>query len=120
MATKKTGKKDAPKRSKKKTTSPKAAPKRGGKSASGGGRAASLDYANGPTPLPPPPGDTDPPIIIQGGSVKISSSVFLTASMSGGRYIYETSAVTIGKIKTRGKKDQEDDTDGGKFTIQLF
>ena len=75
-----------------------------------------------PTPTPPAPIDADPPIIISGGSVKIASSVFLDVSYNAAtsRFIYSTSTIKIGKIKTKGKKDQEDDSDGGKFTIELF
>ena len=80
-----------------------------------------------PAPAPPPPveegdGDADPPIIISGGSVRIASKYFfdVTYDYSSQRFIYETKDIRVGKIKTRGKKDQEDDSDQGKFNIELY
>lgn len=75
------------------------------------------------TPPPPPPDEeADPPIIIGGGSVTITSKYFLDASYDSrtGLYTYSTGAVKVGKIKTKGKKDEEDESDNGKFTIELF
>lgn len=77
-----------------------------------------------PRPTPPAPdGDADPPIIISGGSVKIASKYFLDVSYDNGtqRFIYETKAIKIVKMKMKGKKgNQDDDSDNGKFTIELF
>ena len=65
--------------------------------------------------------DNDPPIIVSGGSVKITSKVFLSVSYDerAKRYIYYTDAVKVAKIKTKGKHEQEDETDGGLFNIEL-
>ncbi len=67
-------------------------------------------------------GDADPPIIISGGSVTIESTVFLSSSYDPvkKKFIYEAKDIKIGKINTKGKKDQDDDSDNGKFTIKLF
>lgn len=80
-----------------------------------------------PTPTPPAPveegdGDADPPIIISGGSVRIASKYFfdVTYDYKAQRFIYETKDIRVGKIKTKGKKDQEDDSDKGKFNIELY
>ena len=94
-----------------------------GKQPSGGGtkppRPAPLPKL-GPAPLENG-GDADPPIIISGGSVTIKSAVFLTSSYDPveKKYIYR-SDVKIGKIHTKGKKDQTDDSNNGAFTIKLF
>ena len=91
------------------------------------GKRSYGDDAALPAPTPPAPveegeGDSDPPIIISGGSVTIESAVFLSTSYDPAkkRFIYETKAVKIGKMKTKGKKDQDDDSDNGEFTIKLF
>jgi len=78
-----------------------------------------------PAPGPPPPvenGDSDPPIIISGGSVTIESTVFLSVSFDAAKqkYIYENKDLKVGKMKMKGKKAQEDDSDNGKLTIELF
>jgi hypothetical protein len=66
------------------------------------------------------PADSDPPIIVSGGnSVTITSKVKLTESYDGKLYTYYTSEVTVKKIKTRGKKEQDDESDNGKFRIEL-
>ena len=69
------------------------------------------------------PAESDPPIIVSGGSVTISSKVFLSVSYDERtrRYIYYTDAVKIKKFKAKGNKPPvEEDTDDGKFTIDLF
>lgn len=82
-----------------------------------------------PPPRPKPPtvvgglnGDSDPPIIISGGSVTIESAVFLSVSFDATKqkYIYENKDLKIGKMSMKGKKDQDDDSDNGKLTIKLF
>lgn len=69
-----------------------------------------------------PGGEADPPIIVQGGSITISSRVFLNVSYDARtrRYIYQSDEIRIGRIRTRGKKDQEDESNSGDFRIELF
>ncbi|MCA1616542.1 MAG: hypothetical protein LC800_21100 [Acidobacteria bacterium] len=66
--------------------------------------------------------DNDPPIIVQGGSVTIESTVFLSVSYDATKkkYIYATKDIKIGRMRMRGKRgDQDDDSDNGKFKIEL-
>ena len=67
-----------------------------------------------------PPGESDPPIIVSGGSVTIYSKVFLSVRQEAdGTYVYETDKIKVKRIKTRGKKEQEDESNNGKFRIEL-
>lgn len=97
---------------------------RDAKDKSKAGKRASKQGVTPPRPAPAPvgDGDADPPIIISGGSVTIESAVFLTTTFDPvkNKFIYENRDVKIGMIKTKGKKDQQDDSDNGKFSIELF
>ena len=98
-----------------------------GKQPSGGGTKPPRPKPQPPPVAPGPPapaedGDSDPPIIISGGSVTIESEVFLSSRFDAakGRYIYENKDIKIGKMQMHGKKgEQNDDSDNGKFRIGL-
>ena len=69
------------------------------------------------------PAPADPPIIISGGgSVTIHSKVKLHETMEKGKYPYKyyTSEVTVKRIKTKGKKQEEDESNKGVFEVRLL
>lgn len=76
-------------------------------------------HATAPFPVP---GESDPPIIVSGGSVTITSKFELTPSRDAkGNYVYKTDKVKVKKIKTKGKKSEEDEPKSdGTFEIELF
>lgn len=74
-------------------------------------------------------GETDPPIIVTGGSVIIASPVELTPAGTEQRqhngqtvtyYIYRNDTVTISEIVARGRGNpHRDQTNNGQFEVKL-
>lgn len=76
-----------------------------------------------PESPPTAPADNDPPIIVSGGSVTITSKVFLSVNYDEQRkrYIYYTDAVKVKKIMTTGQRNEQDvPRPDGTFVIDLL
>lgn len=75
---------------------------------------------------PPAPTDgVEPPIIISGGgSVTILSQYAFTVTHNPGDaypYVYHSAEASIARMKMRGKGgEKDDDSDHGKFKIELY
>lgn len=79
---------------------------------------------NNPT-SPAPEDGVDPPIIVSGGgSVTIYSQYLFDMTNKPGDtypYVYYSKDAFIGKMKMEGKGgDKDDDSDNGKFKIELY